>query len=349
MPVIEKNTVKEIKLTQKQKELVAKAKKIHEENNGLDAWFGRCVFLSWYCSRGTCDFCFRSTQKHKINFSENARRSKPSIYSEALISKKLGWKLEFLTGGYDVYSFEEILEFSKICTEIFKEKIWVNLGAINKEDLIALSPYLEGVVASLETVNPILHKKTCPDKPLEPYYEMMRDAKKLGLKRGITIVLGLGETIDDYELTRRIIEEYEIERITYYALRPVMNTPYTKGPEPEDVVEWIARTRIDFPKIEIMAGTAASRLPEIKHFLDAGANGFTKLPATKIFGSKLAKEIHKQVESAGRKFKSEFVNLNEPNWSNDVEELSLNDEDKKNLLAKLDDYETKTLLKDKTF
>ena len=349
MPVTEKNTVKEINLTEQQKQLVNTAKKIHKENNGKDAWFGRCVFLSWYCSRGTCDFCFRSTQKHKINFSENARRSKPSIYSEALISKKLGWKLEFLTGGYDVYTFKEITEFAKICTEIFQEKIWVNLGAINKDDLKKLSPYLDGVVASLETINPELHKKTCPDKPIEPYLEMLNEAKKLGIKTGITIVLGLGETIKDYELTKKIIEDYDVKRITYYALRPVNNTPYKKGPEPEDVIEWIARTRIDFPKIEIMAGTAVTRLPEIKHFLNAGANGFTKLPATKIFGSKLAKKIHEEVKLAGRNFKSEFLELGKPEWEKDVKEVSLNEEDKKDLLAKLNDYEVKTLLKDKNF
>jgi len=338
MPVLEGNVVREVVLSKEQKELVSYANKVFVENFGRDVWFGRCVFLSWYCSRGTCDFCFRSTQKHKIAFAEDARRSKESVFSEALISKVSDWKLEFLTGGYDVYSFDELLFASKICSEIFEEKIWVNLGVLKKEELVALEPFVEGVVASLETVNSLIHTKVCPDKAFEPYLEMLKVAGELGFKRGITIVLGLGESLSDYVFAKKIIEDYGVERVTYYALRPVRGTPYSNGPEPEDVVEWIARTRIDFPKLEIMVGTAVSRLPEIKYFLEAGANGFTKLPATRIFGSDLAKSLSGIVSDAGRVFKSDFVKLNSDSWPLMVDKLSLSASEKVSLLAKLTKY-----------
>jgi biotin synthase-like enzyme len=338
MPVLEKNVVKEVLLSVEQKELVSKANKIYLENFGDDAWFGRCVFLSWYCSKGTCDFCFRSTQKHRIAFAENARRSKESVYSEAIISKVCNWKLEFLTGGYDVYSFDELLIAAKICSEIFDEKIWINLGVLKKEELLALKPYVEGVVASLETVNVELHDKVCPDKPLGPYFDMLDVAGELGFKKSITVVLGLGETIDDYELTKKLIDEKKIDRITYYALRPVRETPYMNGPSPEDVVEWIARTRIDFPKIEIMAGSAVSRIPEIKFFLEAGANGFTKLPATNIFGSDLAKSLSVEASKAGRVLKSNFEKFDILSAKKIADSLSLSPDEKISLLKKLDDY-----------
>ena len=338
MPVLENNVVREVLLSDEQKELVERAEKVYLKSFGADAWFGRCVFLSWFCSKGTCDFCFRSTQKHKISFASDARRSMKSVFSEAIISKSCDWKLEFLTGGYDVYSFDEILRASKVCSEIFEEKIWVNLGVLKEKDLEALKPYVEGVVASLETVNKALHKRVCPDKDLRSYLDMLRVARSLGFKTGITLVLGLGETLKDYESAKKIIQDYDVDRVTLYALRPVKGTPYSNGPEPEDVVEWIARTRIDFPKVEIMAGTAVSRLPEISYFLRAGANGFTKLPATKIFGSQIAKSLRREVEGAGRVFRSNFEVVDSSSWKELVSSLSLSDDEKQALLSKLFDY-----------
>ncbi len=337
MPVLDGNIVEEVLLSDEQKLLVDRANAVFKDNFGVDAWFGRCVFLSWYCSKGTCDFCFRSTQKHKISFAHNARRSRESVLSEAVITKFANWKLEFLTGGYDVYSFDELLETAKLCYEIFNEKIWVNLGVLSRDDLIKLKPFVGGVVASLETSNKKLHSKVCPDKDFDAYLEMLNVASDLGFKTGITIVLGLGESIDDYGSAKKIINDFGVSRVTFYALRPVKGTPYVNGPAPEDVVEWIARTRIDFPSIEIMAGTASSRLPEISYFLRAGANGFTKLPATRLFGSVLAKKLNEEAEKAGRVLKSEF-SLLDSSWASLVNSLSLSDDDKKSLLSKLDDY-----------
>ena len=90
------------------KELVEKAEIIYQENFDGNVWFARCIFLSWYCELGTCKFCFRSTQKHKIKNPCDARRSIKSILAEAVMIKGFNWRLEFLTGGYGVYSYEEI-------------------------------------------------------------------------------------------------------------------------------------------------------------------------------------------------------------------------------------------------
>lgn len=343
MPVEGRNDVKEIIISPEIELLLQKASEIHEKSFGRTAWLGRCIFLSWYCGIGTCTFCFRSTQKHKIKFPENGRRTKESVYAEALIAKNQGWKLEFLTGGHDMYPDEEILEISKTVSEIFGEKIWLNLGAMNEETLKKFFPCLEGIVASIETINPEIHIKVCPDKPMAPYLQMLKAAQKAGIKKSITIVLGLGETIKDYALLKEFIEKYSLDRITIYSLRPVKGTLFEKGPSPEYVAEWIARTRIDFPKLEIVAGSAETRIAELGLLLRAGANALTKLPATKIFGTTGAKDIHEQVFLAGREFSSELIKLKSPDWKKEVGKLPVSSEMKNKILLKLEDYEKNRL------
>ncbi|MGV8161760.1 MAG: radical SAM protein [Candidatus Nanoarchaeia archaeon] len=343
MPVEGRNEVKEIQISPELEILLQKATLVHENVFGKTAWLGRCIFLSWYCGIGTCTFCFRSTQKHKIKFAENARRTKESIYTEALLAKNQGWKLEFLTGGHDMYPDEDIFEIAKVCKEIFEEKIWLNIGSMNEEELKKYSLYVEGIVASIETTNLALHDKVCPDKPIGPYIEMLLAAKKLNIKRSITIVLGLGETIDDYASLKDFIKEYDLQRLTIYSLRPVMGTLFDKGPSPEYVAEWIAKTRIDFPTLEIVAGSSETRIPELSLLLRAGANALTKLPATKIFGTTGAEDIHSQVKIANREFSSDLVAMKKVNWTEEIAKLSLSSEMKKKVLDKLKDYEENRL------
>ena len=174
-------------------EVIEHAKSIYRENYDGVTWFGRCIFLSWYCDLGTCKFCFRSTIKHKIKHAATAKRSKASIITDAIIGKNLGWRIEFLTGGYKIFSFEEIIEIVRLVSQIYEQKIWLNLGTLTKEELEKLKPYVEGICASIETVDLELHKKICPDKPIEPYIEMLKIAGKMGYKKSATIVIGLGE------------------------------------------------------------------------------------------------------------------------------------------------------------
>ena len=72
-------------------------------------YFERAIFLSWYCSKADCKFCYMSTQKSLIKDPKRARRTKESILAEALLCRQLGWKIEFLSGGYESYTKEELL------------------------------------------------------------------------------------------------------------------------------------------------------------------------------------------------------------------------------------------------
>lgn len=301
-------------------------------------WFGRCIFLSWYCEKGTCKFCFRSTIKHKIRHAKSARRSTASILADTIIGKNLGWKIEFLTGGYGIFDFDDIAEIARHVSQIYGHKIWVNLGALKKEEMEKLKPYVEGVCASIETIEPRLHDYVCPDKPIEPYSDMLRAAKKLGLKTSMTIVIGLGEKKEDFPLLEGFIRDYGLSQITFYALKPVKGTPYTKSPEPEYYAWWIRETRKKFPDITIMAGLTPKRVDYVRQILEAGADGVTKFPAVAQFNSEKANQIEQQAREAGREFLGSLTELPTADWEKQVDNLDVPGDTKQKIKIKLNQH-----------
>lgn len=303
-------------------------------------WFGRCIFLSWYCDLGTCKFCFRSTQKHKIKYAKNAKRGLASILTDAIIGKNLGWRIEFLTGGYRIFSFEEMLDVIKKVSHVYGQKIWINLGVMDDDQLKKIKPYVEGVCASIETINPVMHKEVCPDKPIEPYEVFLENAGKMGFKKSITIVIGLGEEKADIRLLHVFIEKHNLNRITFYALKPVKGTSFTKSPEIEYYSWWIAETRKRFPKLEIMAGLTPKRVDYAKPLLEAGATAITKFPAVKKFGSDDAKSIERQIRDAGFEFTGTLTKMPDIDWEKEVDRLDFDIELKKKIKQNLNSYIT---------
>lgn len=327
-------------------ELLEKASKIYSENFDNSTWFGRCIFLSWYCDLGTCKFCFRSTTKHQIRYAQRAKRTKASVLTDAIIGKHLGWPIEFLTGGYRIFDFSEMLDIAKKVSEIYGEKIWINLGKLENDKLEQLVPYVEGVCASIETIEPKLHDEVCPDKPLEPYDDFLTRAGDLGFKKSMTIVIGLGEKKKDFELLVDFIERHKLDRITFYALKPVQGTGYTESPAPEYYAWWIAQTRIRFPKLKIMAGLTPKNVEYVSLLLKAGANSITKFPAVKQFGSAKAERIEELVASSGRTFEGSLTKLPDIDWTAEVDKLSFDSELKEQIKEKLTLY-LKTMKKEK--
>ncbi|HJX05831.1 MAG TPA: radical SAM protein, partial [Candidatus Nanoarchaeia archaeon] len=119
----------------------------------ITSCFERAIFLSWYCSKADCAFCYMSTQKDKIREPTKARRSFASIFAEAIISKACGWEIEFLSGGYDSFSNQELLFIIKGIYEITGKKQWLNLGTLDEAELKLFKPYVEGVIGTLECAN----------------------------------------------------------------------------------------------------------------------------------------------------------------------------------------------------
>ncbi len=279
-----------------------------------------------------------STQKNKIKNPSLAKRRPESILAEAMISKACGWKIEFLSGGYESYALDELVDLTKKIYEITNQKQWLNIGAIKKEELEKFKPYLEGVCGAVECINPEIHDFVCPSKPVSEILKMFKACDELKLKKAITIIIGLGETEKDIPLLIDFIRKNKISRVTFYALNPHKETIFKKGPDKEHYAKWIKAIRKEFPKIKIIAGSWVNRLNEISILLKAGADAITKFPAMKLFNSKFARKIEKQAKLANRKFVGSLTKLPKMDWEKEVEKLKFDKELKEKIKIKLKQY-----------
>ena len=134
--------------------------------------FERAIFLSWYCAKGDCKFCYMSTQKRLIKDPMKARRSISSVLAEVILCKKLGWKIEFISGGYESFTEQELLFVIKNICRIYEDKVWLNLGVLNRTAIELFRPFIKGICGTVETINPKLHNELCPSKPIKPVEKM---------------------------------------------------------------------------------------------------------------------------------------------------------------------------------
>ena len=265
----------------------------------------RAVFLSWYCEKRDCKFCYMST----LNTSKKAKRTLDSVLAEVLICKNLNWNIEFLSGGYGVYSLKEIKEIAEKISEAY-QKVWLNTGIMSKKEMEVFGDGIKGVTGSLETFDFDLHRIICPSKPFSKVLEMLEDAKDLGFKTAITIILGLGEKKEKLDNLFSIIRDYKIDRVTFYALNPQKNTIYEKFPSPSSLYysEIVARTRIEFPKLEIITGIWIDKISMIGLLLLSGSDGITKFPMKSLLENyaNFKEEIEYTAELQGRSFEARF-------------------------------------------
>jgi biotin synthase-like enzyme len=267
-------------------------------------------------------------------------RSFASLLAETIITKKLGWDYGFLSGGIGVFSDDKLLDLLKKTNEIMGEKVWINIGVLSKKQMQLFKPYIKGVVGTIEVLDPELHKKICPSKPITPVERMFDDAKELGVERGMTLIVGLGETIDDFVLLKKFIKRHGVTKIHIYGLNPQKGTIFEKTAPPTIGYqsEWIRMTRKAFPGINIQAGIWLDRVGYVSELLKAGANSVSKFPALKSFGSKEAKEIERQARLANRKFLGTLTRMPKVDWDWEVDKLSFDDGLKAKVKSKLMAY-----------
>ncbi len=277
-----------------------KSFKLTTKYHGNYADLKRALFLGWYCDlREPCKFCYMATQKSKIKNPKSARRKLETILSESIIMKRIGWKLEFISGGYG-YATEELNRIIECVAHVQKTKQFLNVGLIDFENLNL--GVIEGVVGAVETVNEKLHKELCPGKPLDKTIEMLLKAKDYNLKTGITIILGLGECEKDKEKLLNLIEELDLDRITFYSLNPQKNTIFYNKPSITTLqyMDWVSTVRLNFPKLEIITGTWVDKLPNIGPLICSGSNTITKFPLFSIYGKKEGITVENEIKSTGR-------------------------------------------------
>ena len=287
--------------------LLEKANKTTLREHGDVISLERAIFLSWWCERGDCAFCYMSTQKPLIKDPRKARRNVNAILAEAEICKRIGWNIEFLSGGYGSYTTGEIKSIAKSIKDITGSPTWLNIGIT--KDLEEYGDEIEGITGAIETANPQLQNRLCPSKPQKEIIEMLELAGELGFKKAITIILGVGETVQDLEHLFKLIKNLKLDKIIFYSLNPHKGTIFENSPQPPSLyyAGIVAATRIKFPKIKIITGTWIDNLANIGPLILSGANGLTKFPLFKMFGTKHGKRVEEEVKWSGRKLKGTFT------------------------------------------
>lgn len=288
-------------------DLIKKANDITLKNHGNLITLERAVFLSWWCDKGDCAFCYMSTQKNKIKDPKKARRNIYNIYAEAEMCRRLDWNIEFLSGGYESFTTQEIKEIATTIKEITGDGVWLNTGIT--DELEEFGSEIKGITGAVEVANPDIHKRVCPSKKLEDISNMMDVAGDLGFKKAITIILGLGETLEDVNYLIDYIKEHKIDRVIFYSLNPHKETIYANSSQPASLyyAQVVSQVRLAFPEIEIICGTWIDNLANIGILILSGANGITKFPLFKMFGTKYGKRVEEEVKWAGRELKGTFT------------------------------------------
>ena len=140
---------------------------------------------------------------------------------------------------------------------------------------------------------------------------MFKLCDKLKLKKAITIILGLGETLKDFKLLKKFIKKNNISQITFYRLKPQKGTAFeNRKPMPTDYyATWVKKTKRAFPKLKIVVGSWLTHLGEIQLLLNAGADAITKFPSIKLFNTKYAKKIEEEAKKANKIFKGTLTKL----------------------------------------
>ena len=291
-------------------DLIKKANEITLKNHGDLITLERAVFLSWWCDKGDCAFCYMSTQKNKIKDPTKARRNVSNIYAEAEMCKRLDWNIEFLSGGYESFTTSEIKEIASTIKDITGDGVWLNTGIT--DDLGEFGSEIKGITGAVEVANPTIHNNVCPSKSLDDISNMLDVAGDLGFKKAITIILGLGETLEDVEYVIDYIKEHKIDRVIFYSLNPHKETIYADESQPASLyyAQVVARIRLEFPDIEIICGTWIDNLANIGILILSGANGITKFPLFKMFGTKYGKRVEEEVKWSGRRLKGTFTDKN---------------------------------------
>ncbi len=316
--------------------LLDRAHQVFIENFHNTVTFQRAIFLNWYCPLD-CKFCFMSVEKTNITNAKAARRTPESILVEAFLCKKLDWEIEFLSSGYRTLEKEYLLKLLKNLYIVTGKKQWLNTGALTKNELKYYQPYILGSCGAIETINPIIHEQVCPNKPVKPIIKMFDACDELELKKAMTIIIGLGETIEDFELLKEFIAEHKVDRITVYSLNPVKGTIFTEPPARDYYLEWLAKIRIVFPKLEIIAGVRDSRLDTINHAMYLGVNSLTKFAALKYFNSKYSQYIEQEIKKTGRILQGTLTKLPDIDI-HEVDEFELDEQLKEKMKVRLESY-----------
>lgn len=321
--------------------LLPEAEKVYKKNFPSSAYFERSIFINWTCSIADCKYCFLSTKpKHDPKEKPTAIRSPASILAEVLVCKAMDWKVGYITGGLRVESTDYLIDLISKINAITGEKIMMNFGPYAKSEIVKLKPSVLGMGSAIESFDEELHNFICPSKPLRSLMKFLEILQEQGMQKLITIILGIGERKDDVEIVIEKIKNYHVEKIQLCFLKPQENTVFNEvpPPNPKYMAWWIAKIRIACPTVQIKVALVQERVQDVELYLRAGANGFSRFKVFMDFNSIYAKELEEGCQRAGRKLEGKFTELSDADVQQMVEELPFEEELKKKILPKAQQY-----------
>ena len=197
---------------------------------------------------------------------------------------RLGWNIEFLSGGYKSFTTAEIKSIAENIHSITGDGVWLNTGITS--ELEEYGSEIKGITGAVEAANPEFQKTVCPSKPLDQISDMLDKAGDLGF-----------------------IREHKIDRVIFYSLNPHPETEYVNSSQPASLyyAKVVSTIRLEFPDLEIICGTWTDNLANIGILILSGANGITKFPLFKMFGTKYGKRVEEEVKWTGRTLKGTFT------------------------------------------
>ena len=291
------------------KDLLEQATTVYNAHFDGTVRFERSIFTNWTCAIADCRYCYLSTKpKHRPGTETTALRTKESIWAEALLCKKMGWHVSYITGGLRVERIEQLIPILEGLEKVLGYKVMMNYGPFAKSEVQKLAPYVTGMGSAIESFDETLHNEICPSKPLHTLTRYLEVVHSEGLKTLITIILGLGETKDDLDMICENIEKYNIDIVQLCFLKPQEGTPYADVPSPdtEYMAWWAAQLRIKFPTLYIKVALVPECVDDFHLLLDAGVNAFSRFMIYKHFGTDLAQTL---VSECSGRLQGEFLSV----------------------------------------
>lgn len=317
--------------------LITQAQKTHAQYHCAEAYFERSVFINWTCGIADCKYCYLSTQPKS---DKHALRSPASILAEILVCKVMGWRIGYLTGGLRVESTEYLKELLTNIEAVLDEKTWMNFGPYTHREVKDLKPYVKGMGSAVESFDEELHNYICPSKPLKALKKFLGHLKEENMGKLITIILGIGEKMTDLDEVIQQVQYYNIQKVQLCFLKPQENTVFSKvpAPDPDYMCWWIAQLRIALPKLEIKVALVRERIGDVKRYLQAGANGFSRFMVFKDFNSEYAYQLEQGCKEAGRTLQGQFTTVPNIDIDKAVDETQLSEEMKEKIRPKAWQY-----------
>lgn len=239
------------------------------------------LYFSTYC-RNDCAFCnYRSSNTLPARY----RKSPEEIVEEASRMKKSGLHLIDLTMGEDpvVYKmggWSSLFETIKKVKDEVGIPIMVSPGAIFHEQISSLrSTGADWLAVYQETYNRLLFKKLRINQDFDYRLKVKRIAKKYGFLIEDGILIGVGESEQDWVEAIYSMKDLGVHQMREMGLVPQKNTPMQNfiSPSMLDEMKVIALMRLISPHALIPASFDVDGVKGLQLRIMAGANVVTSL------------------------------------------------------------------------